>query len=84
LSNSRIPRKKIIDWLKDRLRVLEESEKRDYVVLKRGGLSDREIAEYRQTYRKYLEKLIRCPKLIPKVHEMEVASRIVVVGFKAK
>ena len=45
--NSRILGKKIIDWLKDRLRVLEESEKRDYVVLKRGGLSDREIAEYR-------------------------------------
>lgn len=49
-----------------------------------GGLSDREIAEYCQIWRKYLERLIRCSELIPRVHEMEISSRIIVVGFKAR
>jgi len=75
-------RKEILDWLKDRLKVLEENEKRDFVVLKRGGLSEQEIADYRQTFREYLEKLIKHPELISKTREMEITSRIVVVGFK--
>jgi len=82
LSDPRRSRKEILDWLKDRLKVLEENEKRDFVVLERGGLSEQEIADYRQTFREYLEKLIKYPELISKTREMEITSRIVVVGFK--
>jgi len=82
LSDPRRPKREILEWLKDRLKVLEESEKRDYVVLKRGGLSEREIAKYRQEYRKYLKRLIEKPELIQKTHEIDVTSRIAIIGYK--
>lgn len=68
LSDPRWPREEILCWLKDRLKVLKENERRDHVVLKRGGLSEQEIMEYRQVYRKYLEKLISDPELISKTY----------------
>jgi ubiquinone/menaquinone biosynthesis C-methylase UbiE len=82
LSDPRRSRNQIIEWLKDRLKVLKETEKQDYVILKRGGLSKQEITRYRQKYRQYLEKLIKKPELISETHEMEITSRILILGLK--
>ena len=84
LSDPRRSRKEIIDWLKDRLKVLKETEKQDYVILKRGGLSEEEITKYRQKYRQYLEKMIENPELISETHEMEITSRILILGIKTE
>lgn len=84
LSNPRRSRKEIIDWLKGRLKILEETEKQDYVVLKRGGLSEEEIIGYRQKYRQHLEKLIESPELISETHETEITPRILILGLKTE
>jgi hypothetical protein len=82
LSDPRRDQREVLRWLEKRLSLHEKDWRRMREILLRGGLSEPLLQEYYRAKKAYLENLIRHPEQISKTHELQVASRIVTIGFK--
>ena len=84
LSDPRRDQQEILNWLKKRLSLHENDQERLRTILQRGGLSETIIQEHFQIKKAYLENLVKHPEQISKTHELQITSRIVIVGLKPK
>ena len=82
LSDPRRKGEEILRWLERRLSLHEQDWGRMREILQRGGLSEPLIQEYYEAKKAYLENLVKHPERISEMHELQMASRIVVIGFK--